>query len=237
MPSADYTRLYAHNGIWRHREGPLSVSAFRDVTRLLTLTYGKAELASTKISQTYFGVGRFIAEEIAPTGAGGIELRSSGLQQSHKPGYEHPLGRRVLPEEWRSEIANRDWRPLPPCESSLTIDPIEGGLQLRYRSREGLEGVMAQIALDFAPGGTWETADTATTTQPGQIMFLKRGWGEMRYGSEVIRIEPGSDGHRMWEMRHAELAPDHVRVILAFLNPVDHAFTIKCRRSASPLRG
>ncbi len=52
----------------------------------------------------------------------------------------------------------------------------------------------------------------------------------MRYGSDVIRIGPGAVSHGMWQMRDAETAPDHVRVVLTFWTPVDHAFTIRSYR-------
>ena len=50
----------------------------------------------------------------------------------------------------------------------------------------------------------------------------------MRYGHDAITIAPGANAHLMWRMRDTEPAPDHVRVILSFLSPVDHALTIRC---------
>ncbi|MBN2389639.1 MAG: hypothetical protein JXR84_02870, partial [Anaerolineae bacterium] len=84
-----------------------------------------------------------------------------------------------------------------------------------------LDGVAAQVAFDFPPGGVWETDDTATRPQVGQVLFLKQSYGTMRYGHDVICIGPGAHAHGMWAMRDAELAPDHVRVLLTFLTPVD----------------
>jgi len=48
----------------------------------------------------------------------------------------------------------------------------------------------------------------------------------MRYGSDAIRIGPGAAAHRAWQMRDAETAPAHVRVLLTFVTPVDATFTI-----------
>jgi hypothetical protein len=99
-------------------------------------------------------------------------------------------------------------------------------LELRYRTLDNYPGVTTQLALDFAPGGVWETADTAVQPQAGQVIFLKRGYGTMRYGNDVIRVGPGAFAHRMWEMRDAEAAPDCVRVLLTFCTPVDHALSL-----------
>ena len=64
--------------------------------------------------------------------------------------------------------------------------------------------------------------------QAGQVIFLKQGYGTMRYGNDTIRIGPGADAHRMWAMRDTEPAPDHVRVLLTFVTPVDHTFSLSC---------
>jgi hypothetical protein len=49
----------------------------------------------------------------------------------------------------------------------------------------------------------------------------------MRYGKDAITIAPGAGAHRIWQMRHTTPAPDCVRVLLTFLTPTDHHFTIR----------
>ena len=210
------------NGIWRTRRGLLSASAFRDTTRLFSLVYGAAELSSVKISQTYFGThtGRFNSDSLDVVD-GGVILTSEGLGRPRRPGYELPLGRPVPPEQWSVMVSERDLRQLPPARSMLTIVEADGGFDLHYQTRDGLEGVAAQVAFDFPPGGIWETADTRTRPQAGQVLFLKQGRGTMRYGHDVISIGPGAHAHGMWAMREAEVAPGHVRVLFTFLTPVD----------------
>ncbi|MGC8781323.1 MAG: hypothetical protein ACP5UQ_10695, partial [Anaerolineae bacterium] len=64
----DFALHLPANGIYRVRRGLLSATFFRDATRLLSLTFGAAELTSVKISATYFGgeCGRFIADRLIP---------------------------------------------------------------------------------------------------------------------------------------------------------------------------
>ena len=64
------------NGIYRVRRGLLSASFFRDATRLLSFTFGAAELTSLKISATYFGgdCGRFIGDRLEVQGRAGRAL-------------------------------------------------------------------------------------------------------------------------------------------------------------------
>jgi hypothetical protein len=121
-------------------------------------------------------------------------------------------------------------RRLPPAESELAVALTPDGLALRYRTLDGTPGVVAQIAFDFPPGGTWETDDTSLRPVAGQTIFLKRDHGTMRYGADTIRLGPGNDAHRTWQMRHTEPPTGHVRVLVPFLTPVDHTFAIRLGR-------
>jgi len=216
----------------------LSASFFRDATRLLSFTFGAAELTSLKISATYFGgdCGHFIGDRLEARG-GRVALWSEGRRRARRPGYEQPLGRPVLPERWAEMIAERGLRSLPPLFSLLeaqeAADDRGRGFDLRFRTLDGLDRVAVQLAFDFPPGGIWETADTRMKPVAGQTIFLKQDYGAMRYGNDVIEIGPGAAGHGMWQMREAEPAPNHARVLLAFLTPVDHAFTIRAYRGVS----
>ena len=224
----DFARYYPHNGLWRVRRGALSASFFRGATRLLTLRYGRAELASLKISANYFGTagGWFIGNSLAVEGDTAT-FRSEGLGRSRRPGYELPLGRPVPPAQFEAMLPQRELRKLPPLTSSLAVKEVPAGFDFRYRTLDGLDRVTAQIAFDFPPGGIWETGDTVLKPQAGQVIFLKGGHGAMRYGDDVIRIGPGADAHRMWAMRDSEQAPQHVRLLMTFTTPIDHAFSIR----------
>jgi hypothetical protein len=239
----DFSEHFPANGLYRVRRGLLSASFFRDATRLLSFTFGAAELTSLKISATYFGgdCGRFIGDRLEAHG-GRVVLWSEGRRRSRRPGYELPLGRPVPPERWSETMPERELRRLPPLFSVLeareAADARGRGFDLRYRTLDGLDRVAVQIALDFPPGGIWETSDTRMKPVAGQTLFLKQGAGAMRYGSDVIEIacpafpgiSPGATAHGMWQMREAEPAPSHVRVLLTHLTPVDSAFTIRAYR-------
>src|SRR5690606_25593276 len=112
----DFVRYYPKNQVWRVLKGDISASVFGGVTRLMTLTYGEIALSSVKISQTYFGVGHFIAETVSAED-NSVRLHSSGVQKLHKPGYELPLNRPVDPDLWEETFAEREVYPIPPAES------------------------------------------------------------------------------------------------------------------------
>ena len=74
------------------------------------------------------------------------------LTPPRRPGYELPLGKPVPPEQWQELLQERQLRRLPPATSSLTVEEVEGGFDLRYQTLDGLHRVAAQIAFDFPPG-------------------------------------------------------------------------------------
>jgi hypothetical protein len=126
--------------------------------------------------------------------------------------------------------SEREIRRVPPCTSELTIEKLDDGFRLRYRTLDGLDRVPAQLALDFPEGGVWETDDTCFSPKAGQTIFLKRGAGTMRFGRDAITIDGGADAHRMVDMRDAEAAPGFVRVLLTFVTPLDHTALLRFSR-------
>jgi hypothetical protein len=231
----DFARHFPANGFWRARRGALAATAFTNTTRLLHLNFGLAELAGLKISQSYFGAGLFVADTLQGDDSSTV-LRSGGCRVPRRPGYELPLGSPVPPADWEKLRHTRPLRAIPPAVSELAITLLPGnsadgaGLELHYRTTDGVDKVATQIALDFVPGGIWESGDLITKPVAGQVLFLKHGSGRMRYGLDVIEIEGGAHAHTMWAMRDSETAPAHVRVLLTFLTPVDHRFVIKTWR-------
>lgn len=230
-PLPPCVKHFPQAGLWRLRRGPLSVSVFRDQPRLLNFRHGAAYLASVSIHQSYFGVGQFLADEMETSdepGGARVRLVSRGLRNPYRPGYEQPLGRAVAPERWQETRALREVRRVPPAAGELIIEPMdENVLRVRYHTLSGLDRVTTQIALDFPAGGVWETDDTCFEPQAGQTIFLKNGCGTMRYGNDSVRIGPGADAHRMTAMRDAiPAAPGRIRVLMTFVTPVDHTFTV-----------
>lgn len=224
----DYERYFPLNRIYRVRRDALSATFFGGVTRLLTLTHGQAELSSVKLSHTYFGqyIGRFVADEMEYAD-GTLLLRSQGRANPRRPAYELPIGKPVPPQQWTEMLGERPLRWLPHAVTTIRVTEVDGGFDLHFQTVAGADDVATQLAFDFPAGGIWETRDNRIMTAAGQTIFLKRGWGTMRYGPDAIRIGPGHLTHGMWQMREAETAPDHVRVLLTFFTPVDYVVHIR----------
>ena len=225
----DFSIHYPVNGLWRIRRGLLSASVFRGGANLLSLRHGRAELTDLQIAQSYFGVGQFIAET-SQAAEGQVMLRHGGRASPRRPGYDLPLGQHVGHDRWEHVAKYRRYRIIPPCASQLLVKEASGGLDLCYRTTDGMDRVPLQIALDFAPGGTWETDACVFQPRAGQVIFLRQGTGRMRYGADVIEISPGAGAHRTWEMRDAQQAPASVRVLLTLTTPADFTFSIRAWR-------
>jgi hypothetical protein len=227
QPYTPRVRHFGKNGLWRLQRDSFTVSVFRDQPRLLNFRYGAAYLAGVSIHQSYFGVGQFLAETMEVSEER-VRLVSNGTRHPYRPGYEQPLGRPVPPEQWAETKAVREIRRVPPAASELVVEWDEGGLFCRFRTLDGLDRVTTQIAFDFPAGGVWETNDTCFEPVAGQVLFLRDGYGKMRYGNDVIHITPGREKHRMTAMRDAAPpAPGMVRVLMTFETPVDHTFRIE----------
>ncbi len=231
-----FSTWFADTRLWRVREGRLAISVFGEPgsPAILKATFGNASIAGLSIRQSYFGA----AGDFSPDGFEWenkhLTLHSSGIRHARRPGYEMPLGYRVPPHQWDAALADRQQRRLPPAAMSLSMMQVDGGLDLHLIGASSPPGVLAQIALDFPSGGIWETPDCATKPAADQIIFLRRGQGVMRYGSDEIVLSAGeNDAHRYWHMRDAPTAPGRVRVILALITPLDVKLSLRFRRTFS----
>lgn len=219
------TRWYPRNGVWRHRAGALSASAFTG-TRLLALRAGAAELASLSCGLSWFGAGRFCAVR-GEQRDGALVLHSpSGSVPGREPSYRHPVGRPVPKEAWDDVERGRPRRRLAEAAGTLAVRPLADGLAVDLAFACGRDGVTGQLALDFPAGGVWEWDGGALRPQPGQVLFLTSGTARMRVGADWIRVGPGLDGHRMWAMRDFPPQGDLVRVVIPFRTPLAHRLTL-----------
>ena len=135
-----FARAFPKNGLWRVRDGLLSASFFKGTPRLCTLLFGEAEIRAIRISQSYFGVGLFVADTLTMQDNRAV-LRSEGRADPRRPAYEQPLGRPVPPEQWEAMRNERDLRWVPPCTSELTVTHTDGGFDLHYRTLDGFDRV------------------------------------------------------------------------------------------------
>jgi hypothetical protein len=226
-----YTALLPALRLWRYRRDDLSLTVFGEGTRLLHLVAGRIELLGVTISQSYFGVGQFRADELQPDGSG-VVIRSLGRSHPRRPGYDLPAGEPVPVEAWEEHAARREVRRMPPAEGRLVVTPRVDGCELRYASDGGVAGVPAQLTLDFRVGGRWSQGGRSRSLAPGEVVLLDRPGGEWRVGGHILQINPGADAHSIREMRDAEPpAPGCARIVVPLLTPADHRLRLRVRQA------
>lgn len=231
---ACYTRWFTANGLWRHRQGRTDASILSRSPDVLTFRHGGAQLARMTIRFSYFGAaGDFVGVPAAPPDEEGIVLDFDGLQMPRRPGYEMPLGRPVAPADWDGSLELRQQRQVDPQAAELTVRPVEAGVQFHLANASGLEGVPAQIALDFPPSGRWRSACDIFEPAPGQSIVLLGGSASMHYGVDAIHIdthrpatEPRARLHTWPAMRDSSPVGDLVRVVIPLVTPVDIRATL-----------
>lgn len=224
-------RYYPENGVVRIQEERLDATFFRGDHRLGHLKFGNAEVSGIKIEQAYFGSGAFMAEDLEVRGDQ-LKFESMGRRVfANWPGYDLPAGEPVPRERFYSLGASdqRRQRQLPRCHSRVTVTRQDGAFLFHYQTLAGPERTLVQMAVDFAPGGLWETADTLFKPAPGQHIHLKNGVARMRYGADVIEIGPGHYTHSSWAGAVPDLAGpgDLVRVLFTFETPIDFTLSLK----------
>lgn len=223
-------RFQPRNRLWRVREGAYSLSVFGETTHLGSLVWGAATLSQISAGQSCMGHGRFLPEAMSG-GPDGVVLHCAGILWHTPPGYWQPIGQPVAKDDFTASLSldRRTLRRVPPPATRIECSRQGTTLTMRYVGESGLDDVTAQMAFDFPAGGVWETADTCLATAPGQIIFLRRGSGTMRFGSDAITIDGGADAHRTWRMRDIPPVPAGLcRVLIPLRTPLDHTVTISC---------
>ena len=230
----DASRYFPATGFWSIHRGQLAAGVFQSTSRIMGLQFGDAELSALKIFNAYMGTGKFVGDEMTVTGDTATLKCHGASPQFGLPGSWKPLGRRLDVDNagfWsKAVLSQRELVPMDKWTGELTIESVADGFDCRVVMHTPYDRVLGQITFDFPPGGVWETDDCATDTRAGQILFLKKGYGTMRYGNDVIRIGPGNEAHRAWKARDSELATGLVRVIVPLWCPAEYAFSIRYAR-------
>ena len=224
----DFSQCFAHNGIWRVRRGLLSASFFRGVTRLMNVRFGQAELSSVKISADYFRhCLRLVHRRCTRRARRHRRLFAPRDSDARADlGTNCRLVNRCRRSSFEAMIPVRALRRVPPLTSTLTVRQVEQGFDLCYKTLDGLDRVVSQIAFDFPRAASGKPKTRASSRKPGKSSFSNA----VRRDALWRRCNPnraGHDAHRMWQIRDAEPAPQHVRALMTFVTPIEHAFSIR----------
>ncbi|MDP6041448.1 MAG: hypothetical protein QGG64_23070, partial [Candidatus Latescibacteria bacterium] len=222
-----YAKFYPTAKLWRVRRGRTSATAGAGVTSPFSVKHGEVELASVNFSASYFAIAQFAGETFEEVEGKVRMTHVSRSRDGSRPGYDLPLGREVAFEEFYNLRKERDVYALPPLNTVLEIEEVDGGFDLYVKS-EGYDRVPFQIACDFVSGGELDFDSGVVRGQAGEVAFLKSGYAIYHVGNDAISVGSGAYAHRFWQLRGSESAPKAFRVLMTFMTPVDHVLEIRC---------
>jgi hypothetical protein len=222
-----YAKIYPTARIWRVRRGETSATAGAGSPAPFSVRQGNVELTSVSTSASYFAIAQFSGETFSETD-GRIRMTHQTRGDFHdRPVYYLPVGEPVGFEEFFDHRQEREVYALPPLETALEIEEVQGGFDIGV-SCTGYDRVPFQIACDFAPGGEVELGDGSFMGRAGEEMFLKSKELIYRVGNDAISIGPGQCAHQFRHMRGSEPAPNAFRVLITLVTPVEHTLQIRC---------
>ncbi len=227
----NYRNVLPVSRVLRIRRGKLSATAGAACTTPFSLKYGDAFLQAVRINANWFGISQFSADTFQETDDGCV--LSFTADSRERPGYDLPLGREVPWDGWFDSWSEREIWKLPAFTITLVVSEVPGGVDLLIRPEGGLDRVLFEIALEFAPGGEWESNELLVSGQAGTSVALKSGSGVYRAGSDCIQAGPGLDMHRM-QMRNADDPGDRFRLRLTGVTPFEHTLNLRCGEWSLP---
>jgi hypothetical protein len=222
----NFARYYPVSGLWRVKRGKLSATAASGNRTAFAVRYGNIDLTSIKFSGTYHNTTNLIADTMEEI-PNGIRLMQRGVdyKRTRGPAYDLPVGRPV-PVGTFGQVERDRWK-LPAIDLTLDIVEVDGGFNLNYWTKGGLDKVPIEIEFAFDGPGHWETIDQVTPVENGQSAILKAGTGTFHSGTEAITIGPGNDDHRNWALRNSDPRDDRFRVLIALTTPVNHTIEVR----------
>ncbi len=227
---SDRSVLLEANGLWRALANGATVSLRSRSRDWLAVRFGQARIVRARLRQSYFGAaGDFIADRIWRTGQGGCRLECDGRIDPRRPGYELPLGAPVPGDRWPQALEQRSQRRCPEIRWEVSAGLAES-LELRIRTRGGMDAVPAMLAVDLPAGAILDAAGLRSETVPGQTIVLDRGSARFRWGLDWLEIAGSGAGHRSLEMRDADPPGKWCRLVLAWRHPIDQVVRIRWGR-------
>ncbi|MBT5831104.1 MAG: hypothetical protein HOH77_13025 [Candidatus Latescibacteria bacterium] len=222
-----YSNVYPKARLWRVRNGKTSATAGAGITAPFSVKHGEVNLTSVNFCASYFAIAQFAGESFDEVDDGIQMTHVSKSSDGRRPGYDQPFGHEVPFDDFYKTRKDREVYALNPLTTTVKILEVDGGFDL-HLTADGYDRVPFQIACDFTPGGELDFESGVMRGQVGEVAFLKSGSATYHVGTDAISIGPGAYGHRFWQMRGSESAPNAFRVLMTFMTPVEHKVEIRC---------
>ncbi len=213
----DYSRRFAHSGIFRIRRGNTDLSVIEENPTFMVYMKGKSVLQSVRLHTAFFGPrGQFAAEETS------VEGETIVLRRSHTHGYFQPFPKEKRPGTGSWEDMPREQRErtgLQTMNYIISIAENEGKVTMDI-TVEGTDHVPLAMEMSFREGG--ELTGTIPDEHVENSWFLESGTGTYTTDQDTITFGPGIAEHK-WSQTHWSLPKqDGNSVYITGFTPFKH---------------
>lgn len=227
----DYEKLFRDVGIWKWKQGDLSVTAMTGQTGVLSFQFGDVSIPEIGMHAPYFTAQKYTCDTIEPTDAGVTMLLQPTYgagQELLMPGYWKTLGRPVPFEDLPyNNLAERTRIPRPDVAYRWTIERKPDGFDLVVASEGGMERVYAEVEFTINLPGVLITENGYEALQTSRAYQLRAGYVTFRSGLYAVTLGPGS-----FENNNVLLTipqeKNVLKVIVSGALPMEHRFELRC---------
>ena len=130
-------------------------------------------------------------------------------------------------EDYSAVMLERDFTAYARLEMPLDVEEVGNRFDLRLRTSEPFDNIPLEILFVLSPGGTLHSDSLVAEGIAGQTAFLSDGFATYHIGNDAISFGPGSNRHRMRDMRGSEPEPTAFRVLTTYRSPVDQTIQVR----------
>jgi len=221
----NYVKEFPGSNLVRIRRGNIDATILGNNPTFLTVSKGKAVLASVRMASAFFGKGQFKSRNIEKEGD------TFKLKWEYHWGYFQPLPENQKPNYHIPFDEDRKRRPMSERQdlyAEISVAEKNGKFHLNFDVK-GTDNVPLAIEFAFRNGGKLsgvEIPSALTEAENAGTFLLKEGTGNYRFEQDSIELNPGLAEHEWTAIRGALPKPDTDCVYITDFTPFKKEVTI-----------
>ena len=222
-PVMDYTKLFTHSGILRHRRGLFSLTLVKNNPNFALLKYGRHDVF-LRLCGTFYAQGQFVAEEM------NFDGDTAYLTYRRRWGYKGPLPERQETSDWRKmDHSKRPDVMMQDFVFRVSVKILESGAEIHVLT-EGVESVLTKFEVIAEAGQSYVTDGVFLRTKKGDYVIQSAPEAEYRCNDgATLFIRGGIRKHTHAENMRGSVPADGGRFTVAMTadTPMDSTFTLE----------
>ena len=229
----DYEKNFTDVGIWKWKQGEMSVTAMTDQIGALSFQYGDIAIPEIRMRALYFTAQKYTASQLQPTENGmtmTLQPTYGAGQELLMPGYWEPLNRPVPFEDLPyNNLDQRTPSPRPNVAYQWTVEKKENGIDLTVESVGGMDKVYSEVEFVINLPGILISENGYDRLDTSRVYQFNHGYLTYRIGTRAVTIGPGHFGNNNIE-RVIPQDKNVLKLVVGFELPLKHTFQIRCFR-------